>query len=246
SILSADITAPNALVSLSGTSMASPHVAGAAALVLSNMATLSPAGVTSYLLSEATTNTVTSVGVGTPNKLLYSRSATLSAASFEDWQDDNFGDDLDDPMPNNDTVTSPDHEVDEQPSEAPSTQPSSPAPGFGSPTTTTPVVVTPPSAESIITTATDAQSSVAVIDATPEKVVVRSATTSTYRPLRVISVKRRGARLVVTVASASSSVRLLRAGRVIASGSGTTFVVPRAVGTITAQALLPASALSGR
>jgi len=246
SILSADITAPNALVSLSGTSMASPHVAGAAALVLSNMATLSPAGVTSYLLSEATTNTVTSVGVGTPNKLLYSRSATLSAASFEDWQDDNFGDDLDDPMPNNDTVTSPDHEVDERPSEAPSTPPSSPAPGFGSPTTTTPVVVAPPLGDPNVTTATDTQSSEVVIEALPEKVVVRSATTSAYRPLRVISVKRKGTRLVVTVASASSNVRLLRAGRVIASGSGTTFLVPRAAGTITAQVLLPASALSGR
>jgi len=39
---------------------------------------------------------------------------------------------------------------------------------------------------------------------------------------------------------------LLRAGRVIASGTGRTFVVSRAAGSITAQALLPTTAFGGR
>jgi subtilisin family serine protease len=243
SILSADITAPNALVSLSGTSMASPHVAGSAALVLSNMASLSPADVATYLLSEATTNVVTSAGVGTSNKLLYSRSTTLSAASFEDWQDDNFGDDLDDPTPNNDSVTSPDHEVDEQPSELPSAPPSSMTPVIPTPSTTPSSDASPSPGQTVNP---DVATESVVVPAVPTNAVVRSATTSSYRSLRVVSVKRRGTKLVVTVASAPSPVRLLRAGRVIASGTGSTFVVSRAAGTITAQVLLPTTAFGGR
>jgi hypothetical protein len=223
--------------------MASPHVAGSAALVLSNMASLSPADVATYLLSEATTNVVTSAGVGTSNKLLYSRSTTLSAASFEDWQDDNFGDDLDDPTPNNDSVTSPDHEVDEQPSELPSAPPSSMTPVVPTPSTTPSSDASPSPGQTVNP---DVATESVVVRAVPTNAVVRSATTSSYRSLRVVSVKRRGTKLVVTVASAPSPVRLLRAGRVIASGTGSTFVVSRAAGTITAQVLLPTTALGGR
>ncbi len=247
SILSADITAPNALVSLSGTSMASPHVAGAAAVLLSNMASLSPAEVTSYLVSEATVNAVVSPGVGTPNKLLYSRSSTLSATSFEDWQDDNFGDDLDDPSPNNDTVTSPDHDVDERPVDPPSSTPPTTLPVATSAPTTAPAIVAPPANDELVGTTSDvlAASPTAVI-VTSEPTVVRSATLPAYGAHRVVSVKRKGTRLVVTVAPTSSTVRVLRAGRVIATGVGTTFVVSRGAGTITAQVTLSATAAGRR
>ena len=54
----------------SGTSMASPHVAGAAALYLARHPGASPAKVAKTLKTRATSHTVTSPGPGTPNKLL--------------------------------------------------------------------------------------------------------------------------------------------------------------------------------
>ncbi|MEU4236128.1 S8 family peptidase [Actinoplanes sp. NPDC026619] len=56
---------------ISGTSMATPHVVGAAALVLQANPSYTPAQVSSYLTTNATPNVVTNVGTGTPNRLLY-------------------------------------------------------------------------------------------------------------------------------------------------------------------------------
>ncbi|EWM65253.1 MULTISPECIES: S8 family peptidase [Micromonospora] len=71
SITSAWRTSDTATNSISGTSMASPHVAGAAALVLSANTSYTPAQVASYLTSNATTGKVTSPGSGSPNRLLF-------------------------------------------------------------------------------------------------------------------------------------------------------------------------------
>lgn len=57
---------------LSGTSMASPHVAGAAALYLQNHPTSAPATVRDALVNNATTGAVTSPGTSSPNRLLFS------------------------------------------------------------------------------------------------------------------------------------------------------------------------------
>ncbi|WJK36747.1 S8 family peptidase [Solwaraspora sp. WMMA2065] len=70
------ITAPwynsnTATNTISGTSMASPHVAGAAALVLGRFPSYSPSQVASYLVSNATTGVVSSAGSGSPNRLLF-------------------------------------------------------------------------------------------------------------------------------------------------------------------------------
>lgn len=64
-------TAPTLTTTISGTSMASPHVAGAAALFLGENPTATPAQVASDLLSEATSGVVQDPGVGSPNLLLY-------------------------------------------------------------------------------------------------------------------------------------------------------------------------------
>ncbi|MCI0412848.1 S8 family peptidase [bacterium] len=71
SITSAWNTSDTATNTISGTSMASPHVAGAAALYLEGNPTASPAAVANALTSNATAGVVTSPGTGSPNLLLY-------------------------------------------------------------------------------------------------------------------------------------------------------------------------------
>jgi ABC-type Fe2+-enterobactin transport system substrate-binding protein len=74
SIVSAWYTSSTATNTLSGTSMASPHVAGAAALYLGLHPTATPSEVAAVLISRATTGVVTSPGTNSPARLLYTGS----------------------------------------------------------------------------------------------------------------------------------------------------------------------------
>ncbi|MFD5103082.1 S8 family peptidase, partial [Streptomyces albidochromogenes] len=70
-IVSAGITSNTASATKNGTSMAAPHVAGAAALYLSANPTATPAQVQSALKNNATKGKLTGLGTGSPNNLLY-------------------------------------------------------------------------------------------------------------------------------------------------------------------------------
>ncbi|MFE9021515.1 S8 family peptidase [Streptomyces sp. NPDC007808] len=63
-------TGDSATNTISGTSMASPHVAGAAAVYLAGHTSATPAQVASALTAGATTGAVTGAGSGSPNRLL--------------------------------------------------------------------------------------------------------------------------------------------------------------------------------
>ena len=71
SIPSAWYTSNTATATLSGTSMASPHVAGAAALYKQANPSASPATIRNALVNNSTTNRISNVGTGSPNRLLY-------------------------------------------------------------------------------------------------------------------------------------------------------------------------------
>ncbi|GAA2262255.1 hypothetical protein GCM10010145_28970 [Streptomyces ruber] len=63
-------TGDSATSTISGTSMATPHVAGAAAVYLAGHASATPAQVATALVNGAATNKVTGPGTGSPNRLL--------------------------------------------------------------------------------------------------------------------------------------------------------------------------------
>ncbi|MCZ7377624.1 S8 family peptidase [Micromonospora sp. WMMC250] len=71
SITSAWYNSNTATNTISGTSMATPHVVGAAALVASANPGWTPAQVRNELVSTATPNVISNVGSGSPNLLLY-------------------------------------------------------------------------------------------------------------------------------------------------------------------------------
>lgn len=76
SITSTWHTSNSASNTISGTSMASPHVAGVAALILQQSPTATPAMVLNTLTTNGTPNVIGNVGTGSPNILLYSKLST--------------------------------------------------------------------------------------------------------------------------------------------------------------------------
>jgi hypothetical protein len=73
-------TSTTATASMSGTSMAAPHAAGTAAVLLSQNPSLTPAQVAGTLITNATAGVITGASTGTPNRLLYSGAAAAAPA----------------------------------------------------------------------------------------------------------------------------------------------------------------------
>ncbi|MEI7883106.1 MAG: fibronectin type III domain-containing protein, partial [Actinomycetota bacterium] len=78
SIMSATIASSSASRMLSGTSMASPHVAGAAALLLQSDPTATPAQIAALIVNSATPDVITGLAAGSPNLVLYTGAAFVS------------------------------------------------------------------------------------------------------------------------------------------------------------------------
>ena len=72
-ITSAWHTSDSTTNTISGTSMAAPHMAGVAALYLQGAPSSTPYQVRDAIVGQATTSLVTGPGAGSPNRLLYSR-----------------------------------------------------------------------------------------------------------------------------------------------------------------------------
>lgn len=70
-ITSSWIGSTTAINTISGTSMASPHVAGLAALILQLNGALTPAQLASTIATNATTGIITSAGRNSPNRLVF-------------------------------------------------------------------------------------------------------------------------------------------------------------------------------
>ncbi|WP_051367059.1 S8 family peptidase [Hamadaea tsunoensis] len=84
-ITSASIAGTSASTVLSGTSMASPHVAGAAALVLADNPAFTPAQVSAKVLGNATPSLVVGRGSGSPDVLLYTGTTPTPPPAADDF-----------------------------------------------------------------------------------------------------------------------------------------------------------------
>lgn len=138
-ITSSWYTADNAYATAEGTSMASPHVAGAAALYLQANPGASPAEVSSAILGNSTSGALTGVPANTPNKLLYVGSATATPTPTPTTTTPTpAATSTTSPIPTT-TAPTPSTEPTTQPTTQPTTAPTTtPAPVTTAPTTTAP------------------------------------------------------------------------------------------------------------
>ncbi|MCX6515445.1 MAG: S8 family serine peptidase [Actinobacteria bacterium] len=227
-IISAAISSPTATSTKSGTSMASPHVAGVVANMLGNAPTLTPAQVATQLVATATKATLTNLPTGTTNSLLYQQPASANSFSLSAEVDssatttDITADDSsvvayeEDPgVPQQPTVTVP--------------------PKANDPVTPLPVVEAPAKPATPAAPARDTSVDAVVMPPTPsQRMSVSSAPepaaplfTSAMTKISIGKITRVGKRLRVFVNTPKgSNVSLYRNGKLVGNGVKKVFMVP--------------------
>ena len=186
--------------------MASPHVAGVAALILGNARSLTPAQVGAQLSADATVGVVTGVDSATVNALLYQRVASAASGAAIEVQDPAIGRATDTDEEESSTI---DYGNDPDPA----------APVAGTPAT--PVVGTPPSASPRVPVATPAVSRATVAITKVKRIgkkfqvtvsAPRGAVVALYRNGKLVS---KAAKSKFVVSSAKGKINKLHAVVVI-------------------------------
>jgi subtilisin family serine protease len=230
-IISAAITSPTATSSKSGTSMASPHVAGVVANMLGNAPTMTPTQVATQLIANATDATLTNLPSGTTNDLLYQQPASANSFSLSAEVDisavvsDSTADDSsvvvyeEDPgIPQQTAVSVPPKAID----------PVTPSPVVTAPVET---VVTPPAPS----TSTSSQMSSVASAPQPSSVMTK---------ISIGKITKVGKQLRVAVnAPKGSKVSLYRNGKLVGKGVKKFFMVP--ISKVTKQSFTAVISVAG-
>jgi subtilisin family serine protease len=239
SIVSTGILGPTSTTLMSGTSMAAPHVAGVAALVVGNLPSLTPSQVAGQLLNDATKGVVSGVPSSTVNALLYQvvsssvansdivddepTSGSQTPSENIDVAESEYSEELPPPPPDAEPVVSP------VVSPAPVSPPTEDAPAapvdvpaaapFDVPVNNP--VVSPP-----VVSAPEVVSTQVVAPTAPVVKVPESRTSGRRADVTVKSAKRVGKFYRVQVSMPKGSkVTLFQNGRRVASGSTSVFRV---------------------
>ena len=197
---------------ISGTSMASPHVAGAAAVVLGSSRSLTPAQVSDRLRADATPNKLSGVDSTTANLLLYLAGTASSSMKVFDGGGER-------------PRTARTQAVDELSSAvpAPADEPAVTPPVAGTPSGTAPTAGTPAAAPAPL----PAPSPSPVASPAPDRSAPdRVGATASPAPRVTNVVRRTGSWRVTVWAPAGRTVVLRMNGRVVATGKKFVFVVP--------------------
>ena len=226
-IVSAGIASPTATAIKSGTSMATPHVAGVVANMLGNSPSLTPAQVATQLVANATKATLTGIPAGTTNALLYQQPASAnsfslsaqvdsSATATDITADDSstFDYEEDPGLPQAPTVSVPPKPKSDAPS-GPVDAPTKPV---------TPPVATPTRGEDPVDLTSPNSSQRIGAASAPQTM---AAPTSAMTNVSINKIIRVGRQLRVSVnAPKGSKISLYRNGKLVGKGVTSFFLVP--------------------